>query len=84
VESSKRNKHLKQYFRLTITYTDGESSGRVFHKREQAEKYAARQKKSPFVKEVKVEAFTTEPYARHKSVTARVGSQLLEDRLIGS
>jgi hypothetical protein len=61
MESSKRNngkkKHLKQYFRLTITYTDGETSGRVFTSREHADKYAARQSRSPVVKKTEVEAF---------------------------
>jgi hypothetical protein len=66
MESSKSSKQ-KQYFRLTITYSDGETSGRVFSNREKAEKYAARQKRSPVVKKTKVEAFTKDRYDWHKS-----------------
>jgi hypothetical protein len=66
-----KTKHEKQYFRLTITYSDGETSGRVFKNREQAEKYAARQKRSPFVKKTKIEPFTTNQYEWLKARTKR-------------
>jgi len=52
-----KQKYQKQYFRVTITYSDDETSGRVFTNRDKAEKYAAKQKKSPVVKKTKVEAF---------------------------
>jgi len=55
--TEKRKKHQLEYFRLTIIYTDGEFSSRVFKDREHAEKYAAKQMKSPVVKKTKVEAF---------------------------
>jgi hypothetical protein len=61
-----KQKYQKQYFRLTITYSDGETSGRVFHSREQAEKYAARQKKSPVVKMTKIDPFTRNQYEWHQ------------------
>jgi hypothetical protein len=39
------------YFRVVVTYSDGETSGnRVFKDREKAEEWASRQKKSPVVK----------------------------------
>ena len=52
-----RGKYQKEYFRLTVTYVDGESSGRVFKHREDAEKYAVRQKKSPTVRKTRIESF---------------------------
>jgi hypothetical protein len=46
------------YFRVVITYSDGETSGnRVFKDRAKAEKWAARQKKSPVVKKTVIEPF---------------------------
>lgn len=42
------------HFRVTVTYTDNEQSAKVFTDRERAEKYAARQEKSPFVKSAHV------------------------------
>jgi hypothetical protein len=56
------------YFRVTITYSDNESSGRVFHTREQAERYAARQKKSPVVKSAKIEPFVR---VRHRGANRK-------------
>ena len=68
MESSNSNdSKQKQYFRLTITYSDGETSARVFSSHEKAEKYGARQRRSPVVKKTKVEAFTRERYEWHKS-----------------
>jgi len=57
MKKKKRKKHQTEYFRLTITYTGGEFFGRVFKDRESAEKYAAKQKRSPVVKKTEVEAF---------------------------
>ena len=63
MESSNSNdSKQKQYFRLTITYSDGETSGRVFSSHEKAEKYGARQRRSPVVKKTKVAVFTRERY----------------------
>ena len=59
-------KYQKEYFRLTIIYTDGEFSSRVFKNRASAEKYAAKQKKSPVVKRTKVEAFIKNRYEWRK------------------
>jgi|KBSSwiStaDraftv2_1062776.scaffolds.fasta_scaffold2181080_2 hypothetical protein len=41
-------------FRVVITYHDDEQFARVFTNQEQAEKYAARQERSPAVKSAKV------------------------------
>jgi hypothetical protein len=47
------------YFRVIITYSDGETSGnRVFKDRAKAESWAERQRKSPVVKKVTLESFT--------------------------
>jgi hypothetical protein len=67
-----RGKYRKEYFRLTITYSDGETSGRVFTNREQAENYAARQRKSPAVKKTKVEAFIKDRQEWRKRRTNRL------------
>ena len=51
------------YFRVVITYSDGETSGnRVFKDREKAEEWAARQKKSPVVKKAVIEPFVRQQY----------------------
>ena len=47
-----RRKH--EHFRVTITYTDNKQSAKVFIDRTRAEKFAARQKKSPVVKAAEV------------------------------
>jgi len=47
-----------QYFRVVITYSDGETSGnRVFKDSAKAERWATRQEKSGVVKKATVEAF---------------------------
>jgi hypothetical protein len=47
------------YFRVVITYSDGETSGnRVFKDRAKAETWAERQRKSGVVKKASVESFT--------------------------
>jgi hypothetical protein len=58
--SSKAEHH---YFRVVITYNNGETSGnRVFKDREKAEEWAVRQKKSPVVKKAEVEPFVRQQY----------------------
>jgi len=59
-KSIKRNyagtrKH--HHFRVTVTYSDGEKSvsGKVFDNRENADRYAVRQKKSLVLKSVRIE-----------------------------
>ena len=52
-----RGKRKHSHFRVTVTYTDNEVSGRVYNNRDKAEKFAARQKRSPFVKSTRVEQF---------------------------
>lgn len=47
-----RRKH--DHFRITVTYTDNEQSAKVFTDLERAKKFAARQKRSPFVKSAEV------------------------------
>jgi hypothetical protein len=55
----KKAKREIQYFRIIITYCDGETSGhRVFTDRDKAEKWAERQRKSGVVKKASVEPFT--------------------------
>jgi len=43
------------HFRVTIAYGDKEEFGRVYNSREKAEKFAAKQKRSPVVKSTRVE-----------------------------
>lgn len=51
----------RRYFRVVVTYTNGETSGhRVFKDRAQAEKYAARLN-TPVVTKVTVEEFVSQP-----------------------
>ena len=53
------------YFRVIVTYNDGETSGnRVFKDREKAAEWAARQKKSPVVKKTVIEPFVRQQYKR--------------------
>jgi hypothetical protein len=52
---SRKGFRKHNHFRVTVTYRDNEISGRVYSDREKAEKFAARQKRSPFVKSMKVE-----------------------------
>src|SRR5438309_1024873 len=59
-----KNKGEYHYWRVIVTYGDGETSGdRVFKDRERAEEWAARQKKSPVVKKAVVEPFMRDAYA---------------------
>jgi hypothetical protein len=51
IGSVRKHKH----FRVTITYIDNETSGRVYNNREKAQAYCERQEKSPVVKKTKVE-----------------------------
>ena len=46
------------HFRVTVTYTDNEQSAKVFTNREKAEKFAARQEKSPVIKSAQVVKLT--------------------------
>ncbi|MFZ3331882.1 MAG: hypothetical protein WA197_14705 [Candidatus Acidiferrales bacterium] len=46
-KKDRRRKH--HHWLVTVTYTDNETFGRVYLDRERAEKFAARQKKSPVV-----------------------------------
>ena len=57
---NKKNE-AREFFRVTITYSDDEVSGKVFGTREQAEPYATRQKKSPVVKRAEIEPFIKDP-----------------------
>jgi len=61
----KKNKAEREYhyFRVVITYSDGETSGnRIFKDRRKAEQWAARQKKSGVVKKVALESFVRRHY----------------------
>jgi hypothetical protein len=58
-----KTKREHRYFRVIVTYSDGETSGnRVFKDRAKAEKFAARQKKSPTVKKTVIESFVRQQY----------------------
>src|SRR6266481_3707702 len=55
---NEERKQEYRYWRVIVTYNDGETSGnRVFKGREKAEEWAARQKKSPVVKKAVLEPF---------------------------
>lgn len=58
-KSDKPRRYRKHdQYRVTVTYTDNDKSIKVFTDPERAEKYAARQKRSPFVKTAEVEKRT--------------------------
>ena len=58
-----RTKAEHHYWRVIVTYSDGETSGnRVFKDHEKAEEWAARQKKSPVVKKAVLEPFVRQQY----------------------
>jgi hypothetical protein len=51
------------YFRVIITYSDGETSGnRVFKDKIKAEQWAARQKRSATVKSATLKSFVRDTY----------------------
>ena len=52
---TKRGYRKHSHWRVTVNYSDKEVSGRVYGDREKAEKFAARQKKPPFVKSALIE-----------------------------
>ena len=51
-KTDRRRKH--HHWLVTVTYSDNESFTRVYIDRERAEKFAARQKKSPIVKKTRI------------------------------
>jgi hypothetical protein len=51
-KTDRRRKH--HHWLVTVTYSDNESFRRVYIDRERAEKFAARQKKSPIVKKTRI------------------------------
>jgi len=56
---TKRGPNRKHdHFRVLVTYIDNEQSAKVFTDRERADKFAARQLKSPVVKSSNVERLT--------------------------
>jgi hypothetical protein len=62
--TAERERH---YWRVIVTYNDGETSGnRVFKDRARAERWAERQRKSAVVKKVALESFTWQPFRRQK------------------
>jgi hypothetical protein len=66
-DASSKQKYQQESFRVTIIYSDDGVSGRVFRDREKAEKYAARQMRSPVVKKTKIEAFIKDRHEWHKA-----------------
>jgi len=66
--TAKDKKAEHHYFRVIVTYSDGETSGnRVFKDRGKAETFAARQKKSPVVKKAVIEPFVRQQYGGRPS-----------------
>jgi hypothetical protein len=57
------------YFRVVITYNDGETSGnRVFKDRAKAELWATRQEKSGVVKKAAVQPFVRQQYRGRSNI----------------
>jgi hypothetical protein len=57
-KNTSKPKREFHYFRVIVTYSDGETSGnRIFKDRTKAEVFAARQMKSQVVKKTEVESF---------------------------
>lgn len=66
-KTKKKAQREYHYFRVVITYIDGETSGhKIYHDRTKAEKWAERQNLSPMVKKATVEPFVRNPYAASK------------------
>ena len=58
-----KNEAEYHYWRVIVTYNDGETSGnRVFKDREKAEEWAAQQEKSPVVKKAVLDPFVRQQY----------------------
>jgi hypothetical protein len=61
--NDQKAQHEHHYWRVIVTYSDGETSGnRVFKDREKAEEWAARQEKSGVVKKAVLEPFVRQQY----------------------
>ena len=74
--TAKDKKAEHHYWRVTVTYSDNETSGnRVFKDREKAEEWAARQKQSPVVKKAELE-----PFVRQQHGGRRVSSVRRDDK----
>lgn len=52
-KKDRRRRH--SHWRVTVSYEDRQTFGRVYTDRERAEKFAARQKRSPIVRSTRVE-----------------------------
>ena len=66
-KSGQKAEREHQYFRVVVTYSDGEISGhRVFKDRAKAERWAERQEKSSVVKKAVLEPFVRDAYAASK------------------
>jgi hypothetical protein len=52
MQRDKRRKH--QHWQVTVFYHDGERFARVYIDRDRAQRFAARQKKSPIVKATRI------------------------------
>jgi hypothetical protein len=64
--TEEKQKYQKEYFRLTFTYSDDETSGRIFTNRGEI-RYKTR--KSLVVKKTKIEPFTRNQCGWHKERT---------------
>jgi hypothetical protein len=79
--TNRQPKRGYKYFRVLVTYSDGETSAnRVFKDRAKAERFVARQKKSPVVKKTVIESVVRQQYGgrpkvRTKKLTKDIESQ---------
>jgi hypothetical protein len=63
-DADSKPEHQHRYFRVVVTYIDGETSAnRIFKDRAKAETFAARQEKSKVVKKTVIESFVRQQYA---------------------
>jgi hypothetical protein len=68
MSATKDKKAEHRYWRVIVTYSDGETSGnRVFKDRAKAERFAVRQEKSGVVKKAVLESFVRQQYRRRIS-----------------
>jgi hypothetical protein len=66
--SKDKKKAEHHYWRVIVTYSDGETSGnRVFKDRSKAERWAERQKKSGVVKKAVLESFFRQQYGLRRA-----------------
>jgi len=76
MSATKDKKAEHHYWRVTVTYNNGETSGnRVFKDREKAEEWANRQEKSPVVKKAALEPFVRQQYEGRRVANTKASHQ---------